>query len=587
MNYQTFAYDVCRCFVEDLDGLLGADVTNKVLGWIRNRDVIHLTTCSDYFPLAFHEGDKFRALRQIQAFFKKNASIDGPFDQDAEAYTTFLRGELLCRITNRRVQYFAQRPDRLDPALLANIERVKSVISYTLGNFREFLDELPELVRVTAGASSTLSRRNALPYLKIRKRGLCSTVRASKYIDALSTHWGYKANRYCFLQHNRVEVVPKNWKTGRTIACEPEGNVFLQLAGDSYIKNRLKRNLNVDLSDQSRNQELARLGSIDGSLATLDLSMASDTLAYNLVAELLPFEWFKFFNDVRSPLGFFKATGEVLTYAKFSSMGNGATFSLETLVFAACCKAVGSTRFSVYGDDIIIESELYRPLTLLLGYFGFKVNDEKSYHTGPFRESCGADWHLGTNVTPFYLRQNTNQLNEMCHNVNGLAALCNGEGKLSLMLRKLIKGLELPLVPFNHDTQSGVWVDCHTAYALNLIRRTNYITQVKVLAIKQKTKVIYDSRTLFLWHLEASSKAPVRVPQPFRKLPGWRRHVGLADIIDKGTFDGTPSSRVSTLSTKYVRRWEAWNPPSMVTPVHLFWWSDFITHVKVGMKVRA
>jgi hypothetical protein len=61
-------------------------------------------------------------------------------------------------------------------------------------------------------------------------------------------------------------------------------------------------------------------------------------------------------------------------------MGNGYTFTIETLVFAAICKSIGSRQFSVYGDDIIIETELYEPLVEMLSYLGFEVNKEKSHH---------------------------------------------------------------------------------------------------------------------------------------------------------------------------------------------------------------
>jgi hypothetical protein len=81
---------------------------------------------------------------------------------------------------------------------------------------------------------------------------------------------------------NNVDWVPKNYKTDRTIAIEPDWNMFLQKGLGGLLRRRLRR-VGQDLNDQSTNRFCAAVGSIDGSLATLDMSMASDTVAYRLV----------------------------------------------------------------------------------------------------------------------------------------------------------------------------------------------------------------------------------------------------------------------------------------------------------------
>jgi len=57
----------------------------------------------------------------------------------------------------------------------------------------------------------------------------------------------------------------------------------------------------------------------------------------------------------------------------------------------------------VYGDDIIVPSESYDMVSWALECFGFQVNPEKSFSTGPFRESCGTDAFAGTNVRPIFV----------------------------------------------------------------------------------------------------------------------------------------------------------------------------------------
>jgi hypothetical protein len=97
-------------------------------------------------------------------------------------------------------------------------------------------------------------------------------------------------------------------------------------------------------------------------------------------------------------------------------MGNGYTFELETLIFVllsiCACDEVGvsSKDVSVYGDDIIIPVEAYDVLKEVLETCGFTINEDKSYHEGPFRESCGEDYFRGINVRPFLVRENFHHL---------------------------------------------------------------------------------------------------------------------------------------------------------------------------------
>jgi hypothetical protein len=213
--------------------------------------------------------------------------------------------------------------------------------------------------------------------------------------------------------YNRITTVPKDGTKDRPIAVEPEGNVFLQLGIEGVIRDKLKL-VGVNLDSQERNRELARIGSIDRSglsPATLDLSDASDTVSLKLVALLLPKGWFDLLVSVRSPFGLLP-DGTALLYAKMSSMGNGYTFVLESLVFwsiiAAYVKVHGEWRserrlVSVYGDDLIFPSYHADGIKAYLTIAGFKVNASKSFTTGPFRESCGADYYDGYNVRPVFL----------------------------------------------------------------------------------------------------------------------------------------------------------------------------------------
>lgn len=104
----------------------------------------------------------------------------------------------------------------------------------------------------------------------------------------------------------------------------------------------------------------------------------------------------------RSPFG--DLGGVEFEYEKFSSMGNGFTFELETVIFYALARACGGSKACthVFGDDIITESEVVPLLREVLDFCGFVVNEEKSFSSGSFRESCGHDYFDGVFVRPVF-----------------------------------------------------------------------------------------------------------------------------------------------------------------------------------------
>ena len=205
---------------------------------------------------------------------------------------------------------------------------------------------------------------------------------------------------------NVLFTVPKTTTIDRCAAKEPDLNMFLQKGVGNFFRSQLRR-VGINLNDQSRNQRLAREGSITGALATMDLSSASDSVTCGLVQALLPPEWFDLLNCLRSPITIID--GEEHVNEMFSSMGNGFTFELESLLFYVLARATAYCTYSqgiisVYGDDIIVPAELFDDLEWVLSFCGFSVNTKKSYKSGPFRESCGGHYYNGYDVTPFYLR---------------------------------------------------------------------------------------------------------------------------------------------------------------------------------------
>nr|UYL94457.1 MAG: RNA replicase beta chain [Sanya fiers-like virus 18] len=226
---------------------------------------------------------------------------------------------------------------------------------------------------------------------------------------------------------NEVVTVPKNSKTDRVIAIEPGINLWFQKSIGTMIRRRLSRE-GIDLNSQLRNQQLAHLSSKTDELATVDFSSASDSISKDLVREILPADWFSLCNATRSKIGCLD--GRKFEWNKFSSMGNGFTFELESLIFYAAafcvCEHLGisTENISVFGDDVIIPSDAYQLFSSFCEFLGFTVNNQKSFSSGYFRESCGSHYYDGLCCKPLYLK-------ERLHNVQTIYKLANGIRRLA------------------------------------------------------------------------------------------------------------------------------------------------------------
>jgi hypothetical protein len=204
---------------------------------------------------------------------------------------------------------------------------------------------------------------------------------------------------------NAFFSVPKDSTIDRPCAKEPSINGFYQTGLGAVMKRRLLK-AGINLRDGKEiHMRVACEASLNGQFSTIDLSSASDTVCKNLVKLLLPDRWFQALNSLRSPTTVMD--GKTIVLEKFSSMGNGFTFELETAIFAALAGAslenpVFGWNVFVYGDDIIVPSDSYRDCLSVLRFFGFEPNLKKSFGNGPFRESCGGDFYNGVAVRPHF-----------------------------------------------------------------------------------------------------------------------------------------------------------------------------------------
>jgi hypothetical protein len=225
---------------------------------------------------------------------------------------------------------------------------------------------------------------------------------------------------------NKVTTVPKDGRKDRPIAIENNLNVCLQLGVDSYIRKRLRR-WGIDLDSQDKNIILSGAGSLNPDLAaTIDLANASDTVSLRIAKMLLPSDWYDYLCDLRSPKGSYGT--DTFRYSKLSSMGNGTTFAIESLIFAAITYGVAVEYYghfprkwiAIFGDDIVVPAAIANEVIYNLELCGFQVNTDKSFLSGHFKESCGADWFHGRNVRPVFLKEEPNTAKKLLNDRNRL-----------------------------------------------------------------------------------------------------------------------------------------------------------------------
>lgn len=392
-------------------------------------------------PLDYTDARSFHYDAVLANFFKKT-----PFDVGIKtadvARSTFWSCELINKRTNDRLRVWRERHIHNGPygasevPIAQFIDRARSFIKSVLGR-------VPNTLEIRFGPGATYldkAPRNTVPD-KIENTELAVSTRAIPYLPLLMrTAWGrvwMATGKVPFIvDSGRFTTVPKDAKKDRCIDVAPAANVSLQLGVGAFLKERLARvsllergkgRFEDGTSDaQIKHRLWACRASRDGRHATLDLSNASDTISRELVRLLLPDEWYELLADLRTP--FTRVDGRRVWLEKFSAMGNGYTFELETLIFAAVCHALGcgicGKDYSVFGDDMIVPTDRAADVCSALEFLGMSINRKKSFLYGHFRESCGGDFFDGEPVRAHYLKELPAGPEDWIKLANGLYRVC-------------------------------------------------------------------------------------------------------------------------------------------------------------------
>lgn len=163
------------------------------------------------------------------------------------------------------------------------------------------------------------------------------------------------------------------------------------------------------------NREIAVKASLYDHWSTYDLSDASDSISVHLVKGV-------FGQNLRSCLIACRcsATTSHPDMETYGTMGDATVFPTETLVIGAAVQlalilakehdtSVHLTQFTVFGDDICVQNNptVHHYIHDIFAHLGFKINDDKSFLSGNYRESCGVEAYCGCEIQPWYFLNRT------------------------------------------------------------------------------------------------------------------------------------------------------------------------------------
>jgi len=370
-------------------------------------------------PAHYLEKSRFEDDYLVTGLLKKNPRIEAGFDRRQNALDAFWKSERQCALTNARLSDLIEnghtdRPDLIPVLIKAQewIGKILGVLSRRRISFAE--DKMGFGPGATTSISGVVTQGK-----KYSNQILDCTPRCLDFgLFALPLLWRRNVEGFNPRIANKFTTVPKNAKTDRGICIEPDLNIFIQKGQGALLKDRLSA-FGLDIYTQDTNRYLASKAQERG-LATVDFSRASDTVSRMAVWLLLPFEWADFLHYSR--VDNTEIDGKIVPLEKWSSMGNGYTFELESLIFyGLALAAVDMTApeklgdVATFGDDVILAQEALELFHEASTFLGFEVNVEKSFGSGRFFESCGTDYFDGHDVRPFFFRTDNHDFPTICY----------------------------------------------------------------------------------------------------------------------------------------------------------------------------
>lgn len=413
--------------VFDLNGVLRSDCDHYAISCLRQ-----LYFAAKKIRLECSDGRKDKVVRSFQAIERDivRGSYNWELDDPNWDYLDFVHiGQRQEPYSADQLPLFKEEVDPVSPAdamMLQHIQSVADIISSQIGVFDAYRWKAKHGPGAVSDAKFGTSKYS-FPHWPQKLE------RVFPYADfAFANYGGWARSVALGLRPidneppSRLILVPKTLKGPRLIASEPTSHQWCQQIVKDFLTERTSSTFIgsfISFRDQRPNQEMAYRGSLDQSLSTIDLSEASDRLSLWVVERL--FRSNKTLIDALQSVRTRSVTNEtgygtpgVSKLHKFSCMGSACTFPIQSLVFLIV--SLGVTLFErdekvtiksirslkgqvrVFGDDIVVPTYAADRVMDTLAYLGLRVNHDKTFVNGKFRESCGLDVYEGTNVTPVY-----------------------------------------------------------------------------------------------------------------------------------------------------------------------------------------
>lgn len=422
--------DVVPAYMEALD--CPRSLTVAIL--VRNGEWDQLVSLAAH-PEHYSTADSYHRAVCATDLLRKCQGIPASADLWANTWSKWLESERGCALTNIRIRRLLYGPSTPEDAPIESFSRkVRKNVSKMLGRVPSDLNP-----RHGPGATfnnlstrcTPLDKMSTSPSVTSEARHLLPLWSQTAWARGLTASHPDRSEPQT-VRGGRFATAPKTATVLRPIDIQPSINIAYQLALGKHMKMRLLHS-GIDLENgQSLHRRVACEASKSEELSTIDLSSASDSICLWLVRLLLPKEWVELLEVLRSP--FTQVEGRWVRLEKFSAMGNGYTFELETVLFACICQTVMEElgydpifghNLLVYGDDIICPVDVARAVLAALRWYGFTPNERKTFVKGPFRESCGGDFYRGTPVRAHYLE-------ELPHEPHQYIALANGIRRVAI-----------------------------------------------------------------------------------------------------------------------------------------------------------
>lgn len=474
----------------DIDGCLKQDISGDDVRLMRT-----LLYAFKKFRLQCPPSAVYATVKEYYDVDRALPTQSREWDSDGSDLGSVRNLSLLDRITPHRDLFSGSTFSGDDARMLSITQTVGDRISSMLGEY------LPQRARFRHGPGAVSDLRTGRGYKYLFPGWGPRLQHVFPAAEFASANLGTVGKTHGWSEEGPPEVegaselfaVPKTQKGPRLIAAEPTANQWCQQSVRSFLSDAIGRSFiakSIDFRRQDLSGELALAASVDKSLATVDLSAASDRVSCWLVERLMRSNHSLLAALIACRTRYLicnidKKAPRVYKLKKFASMGSALTFPIQSIVFYILCISAGiltetegvetvwtsdisrlGRQVRVYGDDLIVPVSWMPALEKLFELLYLKINRSKTFSKGNFRESCGTDAFNGVNVSPGQVLQVFSESNlstlqgvvDSCNNlfVKGFIRTSNRLlSPIRAELRKLIPYVGIGSESFGIQTSSG------------------------------------------------------------------------------------------------------------------------------------